>query len=472
VRRGLEYLARPRPEDQTEAARLLRKALRLGPDRADAHVGLARVFLYLYALGLDESPETLASALSEARKAVELAPGDPDAAAALALSLAAGDRLTPALEEARRAVSIDSASAVSQVALCVVLRLRKDEQGALDACRRAAEIAPHDPRVLSALGDALREARLYDQAMEMFGQAIELDHEAIAPQLGAAATLQREGNYPTARKLYDLLLRKWDYGENRTRMGAAAALLSAQQYGEALELYEKIEVPEGASMPALLQLYGKGYCLKRLGRDAEAEYFFSSVLDRVPPDYDGPARGREVLFDAYEDLVAYFRSKGRDRKVISLLRSACGRPLVPTRLARALAEQIEARKDEGEPAAVLEKAILGADPLEDPLEITESTLKLMRLRTSNGARRLPDDSPAARVLSAVSERLQQGAPGAAHYRLARALSLAQRREQAVQRLVQAREAGYLPTDQMAGEPDFARIRQDPGFEALLKPRTP
>ena len=451
---------------------MFRKALKIGPDRADAHVGLARVSLYLYALGLDESPERLASALKESRRAVDLAPDDPAAAAALALALAAGDRLSPALEESRRAVSLDPASPEAHVALCIVLRLRKDENGALDACRRAAEIAPHDPRVLSALGEALRETELYEKALEMFGQAVDMDHEAIVPQLGAAATLLKEGNYTAARDLYNLLLKKWDYGESRARLGAAALLVATQDYQGALDLYGGVEVPEGTSMPALLILYAKGYCLKRLGRDAEAEYFLSSFLDRVPPDYDGPARGRELLFNAYDDLIAYFRSKGRDRKVIALLRSACDRPLVPTRLARALADELDARKEVGESAAVLEKAILGADSLEDPLEIAESTLKLVRLRTSNGARRLPDDSPAARALALTSERLRPSAPGAAHYRLARALSLAQRRDLALQRLLQARAAGYLPADQMAGEPDFERIREDPGFEALLKQQIP
>lgn len=225
-------------------------------------------------------------------------------------------------------------------------------------------------------------------------------------------------------------------------------------------------------MTALLILYAKGYSLKRLGRDAESEYFFSTYLERVPSDYDGPARGRELLFSAYDELVAFFRAKGRDRKVTALLRSACARPLAPTRLARALAEQLEAQKDVGQAASVLETSILGSDPIEDPLEIAESTLKLVRLRTSNGARQLAEGSPAARALTLAAERLQPDAPGAAHYRLARALSLAQRRSQAVDRLVQARASGYLPTDQMAGEPDFERIRQDPGFEALLKQQNP
>jgi hypothetical protein len=93
---------------------------------------------------------------------------------------------------------------------------------------------------------------------------------------------------------------------------------------------------------------------------------------------------------------------------------------------------------------------------------------MVRLRTSNGVRRLPDDSPAAQALELVSGRLEPSNIGAVHYRLARAMALAQRREAAVQSLERARLSGYLPTDQMAHEPDFDRIREDPGFETLLK----
>ena len=174
------------------------------------------------------------------------------------------------------------------------------------------------------------------------------------------------------------------------------------------------------------------------------------------------------MFNAYDDLIAYFRKRGRDRKVMALLRSACDRPLVPTRLAPALAEQAEAGKETGEAtAAVLERAILGSDPLEDSLELAESVLKLVRLRTVEGSRRLPEGSAAARPLDGVLNRLRAGEPGAVHYRLARALALAHRGEEALESLERARLAGYLPADQMAGEPDFARIRQTPAFQAFL-----
>jgi len=367
-------------------------------------------------------------------------------------------------------VATDAVSADAHLSLCIVLRLQKDNEGALQSCRRAAEIAPEDPRVLAALGEALREGGRYQQALEMFGQAIELDHEAILPQLGAAGTLLKEGDNASARGLYNVLLQKWDYGKSRARLGAAALLVIAQDYEAALQVYGGLDVPEGHSLPTILTLYGKGYSLRRLGRDAEAEYFFSSLIERVPVDYDGPARGRELLFKAYQDLIEYFGSKGRDGKVLTLLQSACERPLVPTRLARILAERLEGRKGADEAAGVLEKAILGADPLEDPLELAESTLKLVRLRTSNGGRRMQADSPVSRALTLATERLESTNLGAVHYRLARALALAQRREAAVKSLEHARASGFLPADQMAAEPDFETLREDPGFVILLKGR--
>ena len=231
----------------------------------------------MYGLGLDESPERLRTALDESALAVQLAPSDARAAATRAVALAAADRLTPALEEARRATALDPRSVEANVALGIVLRLRQDTQGALAACRRAADIAPNDSRVLTALGEALREAGQYPQAMEMFGQAIDLDQEAITPQLGAAATLLKSGSLPHAQALYNVLLQNWDYGESRTSLGAAAAMIALQNYDGALAFYDGLTIPEGSTLPAILALYGKGYCLTRLGRD-----FFSEELRLQP----------------------------------------------------------------------------------------------------------------------------------------------------------------------------------------------
>lgn len=466
---GLIALEQTRPEDQEEAERLLRKALALDPRLAAAHVGLSRASAYVYALGIDETAERLETARLEAEKALQLAPGDAAAHAALALALAAGDRLTPALEEARRAVADDERSVDAHIALCIVLRLRHELGPALEAGRRAATLDPESPRALVALAEALRESGHHADALEIFGQAIDLDHESVIPQLGAAATLLKSGNVMGARGAYRLILRQWDFAQDRARLGLAALLVQLQEHEAALSEYGSLTIPEGHPLPALLALYGKGYCLLKLGRDAEAEYFLSSLLDRTPQDYDGPARGREILFRATDDLVDYFQGRGRDRKVESLLRAACDRPMAPTRLARRLAGLLDQRGERGRGAELLERAIPGADPDEDPLELTDSLLDLAHRRFAAGRRRPADDSPFAACLHLVTDRIASCQLGLAHYRLARAQSLARVADAALRSLDRARVLGYLPADLLSREADFDPLRQEPGFQAFLRP---
>ena len=205
----------------------------------------------------------------------------------------------------------------------------------------------------------------------------------------------------------------------------------------------------------------------QLGRDAEAEYFLSGILDRAPDDYDGPARGREIVFQAYDDLIGYFEKKGRDRRVDALARSACSRPLAPTRFARRLAARFEERGKPDEAAAWMEKAIAGSDPLEDPLELSDSALALSRLRSAAGKRRMAEGSAWAGALRLAAERIASCPFGIAHYRLARAQSLARDIDAAIASLEQARRSGSLPPERLAEEGDFEPLRKEPAFQALL-----
>jgi tetratricopeptide (TPR) repeat protein len=447
---------------------LFRKALKIDPGLPQPHVGLARVSAYLYTLGLDESSARLETALAEARRAVDLDPRGPAARSTLAVVLAVADRLTPALEEARKAIDLDPQSADGHLASCRILRLKEDLDGALAACGRAAEIEPESPGVLTALADALRESGRYAEAMELYGQAVDLDHEAIVPQLGAAAALQKAHRTGAAQKAYNLLLGGWDYAQNRVRLGAAALLIALEDHESALEMYAGIGIPEGGSLPTLLALYGKAYCLLRLERAAEAEYFLSGLIDRVPVDYDGPARGRDILFMAYEDLAQFFETRGRSRKSEETLRAALGRPLAPARLARSLASRLQEKGETGEAAEVLERAILGSDPLDDPIDVAEAVLDLARLRTKGGSRRVQGGSETARALRLSAERLESCHIGAVHYALARAQALSSWLAEAVLSLERARDGGYLPIDRMDQEPDFGPIRQDPAFRNLVQ----
>lgn len=465
--RGLAMVDRPRPEDQVEGERLLRKVLRADPENVPAHVGLARSSLYQFNLALDDSAARLETAEQEAREATELAPDDAVAQATLALALAASDHLTPALAAARRAVELAGDNVEPQLALCIVQRQRHDLDPALQACRRAADLAPDRARVLVALAEVLRDTGEFRAAMQLCGQAADLDHESALPQLAGAATLQKWERLSDAFKAYDIILDHFPFARTRALQGAAAAKVAARDYESALDLYERIDLPGNGAVPTLLSLYGKGYALLKLDRPAEAEYFLTSILERVPADYDGPARGREVLFLAYEDLARYFEDRGRKPRAEELLREATLRPMAPTRLARHLASlQIERGLDR-DAVGVLEGAIHHADPHEDAVEISDTALLLARTASSGGRRRVTPGSSPGRALSDAADQVAGSLLGAVHYRMARAFALARDEEASLLFLDRARTNGYLPVEQASAESDFSYLRDRPAFQSLL-----
>ncbi len=468
LRRGLEHLERPRPEAQAHAATLLGKALALDPDLPEAHAGLARISTYLYTLGLDETETRLDEALEAAGRAVAMAPEEGRFRATLALALAAADRLTPALEEARQGVKLAPEAAGTHLALSVVLRLRGEHEEALAAARRAAVIDPWSPRVLGALASALREAKQYASAIELYGQAIDLDPGSIALQFGAAAALQQAARSGSASRLYAALRREWDYAERRIQQGQAALHVKIRDYSGALANYADLELLPNGNLSTLLMLYGKGYCLLQLDRPAEAEYFLSTLIERVPHDYDGPIRGRQFMFRAYDDLAQYFEQRGRHGRAEELLKEASGRPQAPSRLALRLADLLAGTDRIGEAAETLEQTIMNGDPGDDLLDLAAATLRLVRIRTRGGDRPLARQAPATRALQVAAERIASSRLGAAHYRLARAQALTGDAAQAAASLALGREHGYLPIELMQTEPDFDPIRDDARFQQILE----
>ncbi|HZN04801.1 MAG TPA: tetratricopeptide repeat protein, partial [Candidatus Polarisedimenticolia bacterium] len=349
--------------------------------------------------------------------------------------------------------------------------LRRDLDASLSACRRAAEIAPDSPRVLMALAETLRETGAYDSAMTLYGQAADLLHDSPLPQLGGAATLARSGAFSIAGRTYRMVLDRFPDVRLRALEGAAAVRVVAGDYEGALDLYQEVDLPENAALPTLLSLYGKGYALLKLDRGAEAEYFLSLVVERVPTEYDGPARGREMLFLAYDGLADWYSGRGRQDRVTALLREAAARPLAPTRMARRLAPLLHERGKDSEAATLLERALLGADPGEDRLEITDSALLLARLRSSEGRRAIPSGSSARRALDAAARLVDAKAPAAACYRMARAYGLARDAEASLSFLGRSRDGGYMPAEQAATDPAFTILRQRPEFQRFLAPES-
>ena len=461
-------LDRPRPEDQAEAERLFRRVLKNDPQLAEAHVGLSRMASYLYALGVDESDQRLRAASSEAEAALAIDPHSAEAGAALAWALTLANRLTPALAAAQAAAQNDPESFEAHLALCMTHRLKRHLGEALAECRRAADLAPDHPRVLVGLADVLRDMEQNPSALRLYVQAVDLDHESVLAQLAAAANLQAVGNYTAAARVYNSILERQPFARTRVLQAAAAMRVSAEDHEGALEFYEGLDLPKNASLPTLLSLYGKGYTLMRLGRPAEAEYFLSTLIERVPGDYDGPERGREILFLAYDDLVRYFDAQHKPQRSEALLSSAAARPRAPVRFARRLAARMQEKGDGRSGIAPLERALLGSDPADDPLEMADAALLLARLKSQGGRKAVPSGSPSGQALQLVEQRVADSPLGVAHYRLARAFALARDPDRSLECLARARRGGFLPGDQAAVEDDFAILRNRSEFQEVIK----
>jgi hypothetical protein len=116
-------------------------------------------------------------------------------------------------------------------------------------------------------------------------------------------------------------------------------------------------------------------------------------------------------------------------------------------------------------------ALVGADPREESIEKADTALLLARLRSDGGKRAVAPGSDAGQALERVAAGLA-GAPGAAHYRMARAFALAGERDRSLDCLESARAAGYLPIDQAAAEPDLESLRHLPRFRQMIGPETP
>ena len=178
------------------------------------------------------------------------------------------------------------------------------------------------------------------------------------------------------------------------------------------------------------------------------------------------------MFRAYGDLVAYFEAQDRQGRVDALLKEACARPMAPLKLARQRADRLARAGNRSDAARALEAALLGADPREESIELTDTALLLARLSSDGGRRSIPAKTEAGRALERVAGSLAGRTPGAAHYRMARAFALAGDRDRSLACLESARAAGYLPVDQAAAEPDLESLRRLPRFQQLLNPESP
>jgi adenylate cyclase len=162
-------------ETTAVAKRLLEEAVRLDPNYAMAHTDLANTTAMEVWTGTSQSPqETLAQAMKEAQRAVELDNSSAEAQAAVSHVFLLLNQHDKAIEVGERAVKLNPNSARALYFLALALNYSFRPEEALPLLRQAIVLNPLFPQQYHNIGIAYRETGRYEEGIAAVKEALKL----------------------------------------------------------------------------------------------------------------------------------------------------------------------------------------------------------------------------------------------------------------------------------------------------------
>jgi serine/threonine protein kinase/tetratricopeptide (TPR) repeat protein len=205
--RGRYWASRPHFTYENWERRMaaFQRAVELDQGFALAHAELARGHALVRYFRHDLTPARLAVAEAAARRALELAPGDPRVHLDIGyFRLWAYRDIKGALAEFERAAEGLAGSAEVFEAMCDMYIVEGRWEDALDACRRGVELSPRDADLVSKSAWILLTLRRYPEALTTSDQAISLAPDAFWPYFYRTLTLWCwHGNPNETRSILD-----------------------------------------------------------------------------------------------------------------------------------------------------------------------------------------------------------------------------------------------------------------------------
>lgn len=155
-------------ESSQHAAKLLRQAIAVDPNCAQAYAGLAFVMAGDYEMGWADDPEaTLGAAVEAAKQAVALDGADGYSHASLAYVNHLTGNFDRALGEARQALDLNPHHVNIIMTMAWISIVCGDPEGGIECIERAKQLNPNLPGFeLWTLGEAYLAARRYQEAVE------------------------------------------------------------------------------------------------------------------------------------------------------------------------------------------------------------------------------------------------------------------------------------------------------------------
>lgn len=253
--KGQHHYYRWRTPEFRKAISYFERAIEVDPDFAQAHLGLAKTYGWLWITGaippneayprftaslkraveIDDSvPEAhyvkavaawyfywnWAEAETEFLQALELNPNLEEARFEYAWFLSTMGRMTEAVREAERAVAGDPLSVSANLALGSVYSSSGQLDRALAQLKRARDLEPSDPRVYEFLGGTYAALGLHDEAVDTRIRGMQVVG-APQEQVAAVEAAYREGGYQGFLRLQ---LAKADHPFARARFQAALGM--------------------------------------------------------------------------------------------------------------------------------------------------------------------------------------------------------------------------------------------------------
>ena len=242
--RGRQFLNKEKEAENRAAVEVFREAIRLDPNFADAHAGLADVLTQLLRQRVIPS-ELSADALAASQRAVELAPDLADAYVARGNALLMHGEADEAQRAFERATALDPRNFYAHYWFAKFWVARAQHALAVKHYELAFEIQPDDyrPIVLSiqeyqAINDKAGEQNALRRAWPVLERRLALDpHDSYASDHGAGV-LMLLGRRDEANRLLDraIALRPDDY---RTLYTAACTAALGGEYDRALDFLDR-----------------------------------------------------------------------------------------------------------------------------------------------------------------------------------------------------------------------------------------
>jgi adenylate cyclase len=185
--RGLEYYLRSTKEANTQAQRMLLKAIELDPEYSSAYSRLALTYLHEWTQGWSRDPKSMERAFDLAQKAIVMDESLPEAHRILGDIYLYRKDLKRARKEREKAIALDPNYADGLAGLGEVLIWADDLDKGTALVKKAMQLNPHHHAwYFFILGVAYTSKGRYEEAIEILDRALIRNPDFLGTHLALA----------------------------------------------------------------------------------------------------------------------------------------------------------------------------------------------------------------------------------------------------------------------------------------------